>query len=193
MARKDNAIPSEGSNHRSTYNITGVAGEYFVAAELSRRGWIATITLKNAPNIDVMATRPDGSRTVNIQVKTRAAGNRKGWVFNKRLLVPAPGPNFYIAFVDLKGQNENPDYYLIPKNLFAEPAEKRHRKWVGEPGRSGRLHRDNAIRVFVPSEWPKLERYHNNWDFREALTQQRQGTDARPATGGAGQSGSVGG
>ncbi len=44
---KDSQNLKTASNHRSAYNITGVAGEYFVAAELSRRGWIATITLKN--------------------------------------------------------------------------------------------------------------------------------------------------
>jgi hypothetical protein len=37
---------SKDNNSRTAYNITGVAGEYFVAAELSRRGWIATLTLK---------------------------------------------------------------------------------------------------------------------------------------------------
>jgi hypothetical protein len=28
--------------------LTGVAGEYFVAAELSRRGFIASITMRNS-------------------------------------------------------------------------------------------------------------------------------------------------
>lgn len=58
---------------RTQYNIIGVAGEYFVAAELSRRGWIAVLTLKNTPNIDLIATTLDGKRTVNVQVKTRSS------------------------------------------------------------------------------------------------------------------------
>src|SRR3974377_2110695 len=33
-----------GRNIRAVYNITGVSGEYFAAAELSRRGWIAVLT-----------------------------------------------------------------------------------------------------------------------------------------------------
>jgi Holliday junction resolvase-like predicted endonuclease len=70
-------------NRRSTYNITGVSGEYFVAAELSRRGWVAVITLKNTPNIDVIATTPDGKRTLNIQVKTRSIKNRQGWILTR--------------------------------------------------------------------------------------------------------------
>ena len=33
--------------------LIGVAGEYFVAAELSRRGYVASITLRNTKGIDI--------------------------------------------------------------------------------------------------------------------------------------------
>ena len=59
--QKDKAVKVE-LNRRAAYNITGVSGEYFVAAELSRRGWVAVLTLKNTPNIDLIATTPDGDR-----------------------------------------------------------------------------------------------------------------------------------
>ena len=36
--------------------IVGVSGEFFVAAELSQRGIVATMTLKNTPYIDILAT-----------------------------------------------------------------------------------------------------------------------------------------
>ena len=55
----------------------GVAGEYFVAAELSRRGYIASITLRKTRGIDVLATNSEATHAVNIQVKTsqgRSAG-----------------------------------------------------------------------------------------------------------------------
>jgi hypothetical protein len=32
--------------------LTGAAGEYHVAAQLSQRGWLATITKKNSPGTD---------------------------------------------------------------------------------------------------------------------------------------------
>ena len=50
--------------------LTGVAGEYFVAAELSRRGYIASISLRNTRGIDILATNQDGSRSITIQCKT---------------------------------------------------------------------------------------------------------------------------
>src|SRR5215212_101083 len=51
---------------------TGIAGEFFVAAELSKRGWIATLTAKNTPDVDVLASRPTGDVHARIQVKTRS-------------------------------------------------------------------------------------------------------------------------
>ena len=44
----------------------GRAGELFVAAELNRRGASATLYLTNTPRVDVIATSPDGRRTINI-------------------------------------------------------------------------------------------------------------------------------
>lgn len=150
---------------RAAYNIVGVSGEYFVAAELSRRGWVAVLTLKNTPNIDLIATTPDGKRTVNIQVKTRSIGNRQGWILNKSIESIMPGKNFYIAFVDLQGIDAKPDYYIIPKNLFAKWIAKRHKDWLAAPGRNGHVRVDNPIRAFDKPQFRFFEKYHNNWNI----------------------------
>jgi len=157
-------IPRD-DNSRAAYNITGVAGEYFVAAELSRRGWIATLTLKNTPNIDVIATPPDGLRTLNIQVKARSIKNRAGWILTKKIETFVAGENFYIAFVDLKGHGENPDYYLIPRNLFSKWIAEKHSQWLAVPGRSGRVHVDSPIRAFDKPDFERFEKYNNNWNI----------------------------
>ena len=152
-------------NLRAVYNITGVAGEYFVAAELSRRGWIAVLTLKNTPNIDLIATTPDGKRAVNIQVKTRSIANRQGWVFSRNIETPVPGNNFYVALVDLQGMDSKPDYYIIPKNLFAKWIAKGHREWLAAPGREGHVRVDNPIRAIKGSQLHVFQKYHNNWNL----------------------------
>ena len=51
----------------TTSLLAGVAGEYFVAAELSRRGFIASITLRNTRGIDIVVTNKDATKTVTIQ------------------------------------------------------------------------------------------------------------------------------
>jgi len=150
-------------NRRSSYGITGVSGEYFIAAELSRRGWIAVLTLKNTPNIDLIASTPDGKRTINVQVKTRSVGNRQGWILNESIETIVPGKNFYIAFVDLKGIDSQPDYYIIPRNLFAKWIAKRHQEWLARPGKHGKAHVDNPIRAFDKPQFQEFEKYHNNW------------------------------
>lgn len=53
------------------------AGEYFVAAELNRRGAFAVTFAGNMPKIDLMACNQDQSRTVHIQLKTKRGG--KNW------------------------------------------------------------------------------------------------------------------
>jgi hypothetical protein len=121
--------------------------------------------LKNTPNIDVIATTPCGKRTLIIQVKTRSIGNRQGWILNKGIETLVPGDNFYIAFVHLKGEDEKPDYFLIPKNVFAKWIAKRHQDWLITPGRSGRAHVDNAIRAFDRPQFREFGQYHNNWEI----------------------------
>lgn len=151
-------------NPRAANSIVGVAGEYFVAAELSRRGWIAVLTLKNTPNIDLIATTQDGKRTINMQVKTRSIRNRYGWILTRNIETLASGKNHYIAFVDLRGIDTKPDYYLIPRNLFAKWIAKRHRQWLATPGRGGIVHKDSPIRAFDKPQFRVFEKYHNNWN-----------------------------
>lgn len=40
----------------------GITGEYLVAAELSRRGYVATLTLRNTRGIDILASNSDATR-----------------------------------------------------------------------------------------------------------------------------------
>lgn len=48
-------------------NNTGLSGEYFVAAELYRRGWSVGMTIGNAKAVDLFAEKEDC--LVQVQVK----------------------------------------------------------------------------------------------------------------------------
>ncbi len=54
--------------------ITGAAGEYFAAAELSARGWIATISVRGAPATDVLAQHAETGRLIAVQTETAGPG-----------------------------------------------------------------------------------------------------------------------
>lgn len=139
--------------------LIGVAGEYFVAGELSKRGHIASITLKNTKGIDIVATNKDASKSVGIQVKA-SAGRRKGWLLNKK------GENFYsktlfYVFVNLNGNDERADFFIVPSKVVADSIKHGHAKWLNKPSKKGTPHRDTTMRLFSDKEGKYLER----WDL----------------------------
>jgi len=54
---------------------TGLAGEFFVAAELLKRGYQVAVTLGNAKSVDLMVHDETSRRTITVQVKTLRARN----------------------------------------------------------------------------------------------------------------------
>lgn len=75
--------------------LAGVSGEYFVAAELSRRGFIASITLRNTRGIDIVATNAEASRTVTIQCKT-SQGTQKKYILSDKAEGFSSPTHFYV-------------------------------------------------------------------------------------------------
>jgi hypothetical protein len=71
------------SNNKIPSLLAGVAGEYFVAAELSRRGHIASISFRDTRGIDILATNQEASRSITIQCKTNQLA-RKEWVLQQK-------------------------------------------------------------------------------------------------------------
>lgn len=51
-------------------HLIGLTGEYHVAGMMSLKGWVASLTLKNYPFVDIFGLNPITDQTVNIQVKT---------------------------------------------------------------------------------------------------------------------------
>lgn len=142
--------------------LSGVSGEYFVAAELSRRGYIAAITSKNTKDYDLLVSNfEDGSefaKTLRIQVKTNQ-GSRKSWVLGKKCENIQSEQTFYV-FVNLNGADA-PDYYIVPSVTVADQITESHKKWVKEPGRNNKKHKDTPMRMFHDEEGL----YLNRWDM----------------------------
>jgi hypothetical protein len=137
--------------------LTGVAGEYFVAAELSRRGYIASISLRNTRGIDILATNQDGSRSITIQCKTNQSTARK-WLLNEKSEEFVSKDHFYV-FVALGQPADRPRFHVVPSKVVAERTKKGHRTWLETPGRKGQQHRDTPMRNFLDPEDEFLERW----------------------------------
>ncbi len=142
---------------RSTIQ-TGVSGEYFVAAELSRRGYVASLTLRNTRGIDILVSNRDATKSVGIQVKT-SQGRRAHWLLNKKAEADLAENLFYV-FVCLP-KVESPVFYVVPREVVVRYVRESHRKWLGTPGRGGRRHVDNDMRNFKDPEGS----YKDRWDL----------------------------
>ena len=139
--------------------LAGVAGEYFVAAELSRRGYIASISLRNTRGIDILATNAAASRSVTIQCKSNQKA-RSTWFLYDKCDSFVSEDHFY-AFVALGGERERLRFYIVPSSVVAKRVRDGHRRWLGSPGVNGQARRDTPMRQFHDPEDEYLER----WDL----------------------------
>lgn len=151
--------------------LSGVSGEYFVAAELSRRGFIASITLRNARGVDILVAGRNASRSAGIQVKTNQ-GSEKGWVLNKKAESLEEEGLFYV-FVNLNGPDGPPSYHVVPSVVVAEYCRRTHRDWLNAPGRGGRQRKDSSVRKF----WDRDDQWKDRWDVLDL--EEVVDTDAR--------------
>lgn len=87
--------------------ITGLAGEYFVAAELLKRGWQVAMTIGNAKSLDLLVTNESG-KNIRVQIKTlRKQPNCFDMHSNK-----VKFDDFYV-FVYLNQIDKQPDYFIL--------------------------------------------------------------------------------
>lgn len=153
-------LPCGGSNLKDkkvSTTLAGVSGEYFVAAELSRRGYIASITLRNTKGIDILASNGSATRSVGIQVKT-SRGSKPEWILNQN----AEGyisTNLFYVFVNLPPTGESPSFHIVPSTEVANFARDNHRLWLQTPGRGGTVHNDTPMRKYIDRDHTFRDRW----------------------------------
>jgi hypothetical protein len=146
--------------------MCGVAGEYFVAAELSRRGYIASITLRNTRGVDILASNREATKSVAIQVKSSQRGTPE-WILNEKILrgehiVGALPENLFFVFVKIPPTGAPPSYHIVSRGEVARLAREGHDSWLARPGRDGRPHAaDNPIRKFADADGKYLDAWRS--------------------------------
>ena len=155
--------------------LVGQTGEYLVAAELSRRGLIATTFTGNVPHYDIIASDESG-RHVSVQVK---ASRGPSWQFGnitvycditfdgKKQIVgernPCPVQRLIMVFVRID-EDGNDRFYILPWECFRNMLVAHHEDY---------LSKHNGIR---PKKWNSLhsaitetdlEPYRDKWETIE--------------------------
>jgi hypothetical protein len=124
-------------------NSTHLAGEYFVAAELYRRGYSVAMTLGNAKAIDLFAEHD--LQTVNVQVK--AIRNKKsiGWP----LMREAIKDNLIYVLICLNDPGTPPEYFICTSAEARERTKQYRTRGIIDLARV----RDDQYR----ERWDKIE------------------------------------
>ena len=98
-----------------------MTGTYYAAAELSRRGFIVSMTSRNAKGIDLFASAHDAKKPFAVQVKTTTY-KQNWWLVDKK---PFSSTNLIYIFVRLS--NEKPDFYIVASKRISK--EVQHKKY----------------------------------------------------------------
>ncbi len=140
--------------HKNNISV-GNCGEYFVAAELERRGFSVAVPMSNTELFDILAFNRTSHEQWAIQVKTT---QNKDWTLRKKN-EDVIGDRIIYIFVKLNGLAQ-PQYYIVPSEDVATYVKKTHQDWLDTPGKKGQPHKDNPVRKFADAE----EKYLNKWE-----------------------------
>jgi hypothetical protein len=146
--------------------ITGAAGAYYVVAELSQRGWIASPTCGNAPRTDILAQEAEGTRVAAIQVKARSPQTRPWILLGGGGKIPDPGAeggNEWFVLVSLHGPGLRPDFHIVPRSHVVAMAPCDTKEWLSYPRRDGQPRTTKRVVIKLDD----LQRYHERWDLLE--------------------------
>lgn len=109
--------------------FVGAAGQFYLSYGLAVREINASLTLGNAPSVDVLASSPDGGYSLSFQVKTSRNAYRRnrygseGYEWDVGAgVIGKHSESFWYAFVDLQEKEEgwNPVVFFVPSRWVAE-------------------------------------------------------------------------
>ncbi|VFA41509.1 hypothetical protein [Chryseobacterium indologenes] len=113
--------------------LSGVAGEYYVAAEFTRNGLLAAITLRNSNGVDILVTDENGQHQLAIQVKTTQG--KKKWLLTAKIEHEInSAESKYFVFVSLPmDRSKAPEYSIIKAIDLGAFIKTSHQNWLSNP------------------------------------------------------------
>lgn len=152
----------------------GLAGEYYVLAQLTARGMIATLTLSNTKGVDILVTNQEINKLFKVEVKT--TNSKPGydrlfsekpvyhWALSKKHET-ITDKNLIYCFVIIESMDKLPLFFLVPGKDVAEYVKWQHQYWL--TARNFKV-KDNPMRRFrIEIDDPK--NYQSNWEIFNSL------------------------
>jgi hypothetical protein len=146
---------------------TGLAGEFFTLAQLTRKGLVATLTLGNTKGVDILVTNQEINKLYKVEVKTSVTKPGRATLFGDGYFHSWPmskkhesiiDENLIYCFIKLRREEELPLFFIVESRAVAKYVKWQHQFWLsGDPARN-----DSNMRQFrIPVEDP--DNYRDNW------------------------------
>lgn len=135
-------------NYLKSYQTQWTA-QFYVAAELTRRGYMVSLTLGNAPVADLLVVSPD-KKHFTIEVKGQASKNF--WLIKKIV----PREDLFFILVYLPKNNERPKFYIMTSEELMEEREKYKKHIESTTGK----YRDHTGGI----NWSTALKHEDRWD-----------------------------
>lgn len=147
--------------------LTGLAGEFMVAGQLCMRGYFASLTLKNYPEVDIFVLNPRTDKQVAVQVKTAAVRRPKAAATRSQIpqgvyFLPESCRESHAVYVFV---TIDPDlrvsYFIAPARDVARAADKERKAYLARAKAMGKA--PNPIQPLMIS-LDALSRYKDKWE-----------------------------
>ncbi len=142
-------MPTTTKPKRADGQVTGLAGELFVAAELLKHGLQTSVTFGNAKAIDLFTHNAKTGRTFTIQVK---ALRERNYFLISHSKVEA---NHIYVFVLLNKPGQAVQYFVVPGVHLANEPEK-FTKYFKDPKMPG-IHPKTLHALGYENAWEIFE------------------------------------
>lgn len=149
--------------------LIGNAGEFYVAAELLKRGIIAALAPRNAHSLDILAAK--GTQTARIRVKTKSEDYHDWqWMIKKdgSIFRDISPKSDFTVLVNLTADTKDMAYFIVPTHVLNGWLCDDYDTWVSTPGRHGRPHdpenKNKKRNLSFPKHEAQLQPYRNAWD-----------------------------
>jgi len=147
--------------------LIGNAGEFYVAAELLKRGVVAALAPRNAPAFDILATK--GAKTVRVRVKTKSTEYTDWqWAIKKdgTIFRDLGRKGDFTVLVNLTRETKDLTFFVVPTEQLNQWLLDDFAAWVRTPGKNGRPHdpSNKKRHLNYPKFAERLGQYANQWE-----------------------------
>lgn len=146
--------------------LIGNAGEFYVAAELLKRGVVAALAPRNAPGFDILAAK--GEKTIRVRVKTKSSEYTDWqWAVKKdgSIFRGLSRKNDFTVLVNLTPETKDLEFFVVPTSELNEWLVSDFEAWVKTPGKNGRPRNPTNPKRHLnyPNFAKRLKLHLHNW------------------------------